>query len=539
MECEFEGLLPRLACNDGGGDEERIKVLRNGDDNAKKQVLSDLLHTTALQQDCRHLNHATKLVKALLLLLVKRDKHYQHAAKVFRRLEPWKDESVRNVVLRHIAQLYTCARDKCAIFRKFKDFTLTEGLVSKKVSVIDAGFTNGWPIVAKVFQRLEDINNFFVEATLLSFLSHENIIKCYGGACVSVRQYCIVMERMDMDLSQLIGELAHDRTSIVGKDESAEELKFDLFKQMIEGLIYLHSFHICHRDIKPANIMVKRREQPARGWQLKLIDVGVSRAVASGSTCTFVTGSAHYMPPEVKRIRPGEKVEARMEGDIYGLGHVISELWFSEKEEVKDEEDNGRGLPPALRTLINSCLAGNWAHRPTAKHALELVKEAEAEWRSEEEKALQASRPEHSTASPESDEVPEYSSWILEDDELDMPELSMGESTRTTETLVVSNNMGSVEMLLEAKEAALLLMSRHQLQERLRANNQPTDGGKSDLQNRIRECVRWGCQPICPQCRRLMTREKNGEFDCPGNLCWTFVVGVTRKPWTTAEGQLI
>jgi serine/threonine protein kinase len=34
-------------------------------------------------------------------------------------------------------------------------------------------------------------------------------------------------------------------------------IKFDLMRQMLAGLAYLHSFVICHRDIKPSNIMVR------------------------------------------------------------------------------------------------------------------------------------------------------------------------------------------------------------------------------------------------------------------------------------------
>lgn len=47
-------------------------------------------------------------------------------------------------------------------------------------------------------------------------------------------------------------------------DEIAEAHKFDedmgkvIYKQVLEGLAYLHEKDVCHRDIKPSNIMITK-----------------------------------------------------------------------------------------------------------------------------------------------------------------------------------------------------------------------------------------------------------------------------------------
>jgi serine/threonine protein kinase len=133
-------------------------------------------------------------------------------------------------------------------------------------------------------------------------------------------------------------------------------------------------------------VQVKRLS--ASQWQLKLIDVGVSRVVAADSTCTSEAWSAYYTAPEVfARMRTkstvkspeGEatfRVEGRLKGDIYCLGWVVSELWFEEvgkRRRPRPEDD----IPEALRSLIAQCLDPLWKERPSAEEALKMVLKAE------------------------------------------------------------------------------------------------------------------------------------------------------------------
>lgn len=67
------------------------------------------------------------------------------------------------------------------------------------------------------------------------------------------------------------------------------------FKQLIDGLDYLHSSGIAHRDLKPDNLLL------TKDFVLKIADFGYSKALSEtrrGLTKSRV-GTDAYMAPEV------------------------------------------------------------------------------------------------------------------------------------------------------------------------------------------------------------------------------------------------
>jgi serine/threonine-protein kinase len=93
----------------------------------------------------------------------------------------------------------------------------------------------------------------------------------------------------------------------------------EITADMCAALEFSHRHGIIHRDIKPGNVML------TLNGQVKVMDFGIARALASGATTmtqtSAVIGTAQYLSPEQAR---GEAVDAR--SDVYAAGCVLFEL---------------------------------------------------------------------------------------------------------------------------------------------------------------------------------------------------------------------
>ena len=91
----------------------------------------------------------------------------------------------------------------------------------------------------------EDLYSISREALYLSSLQHKNIIKIYGSFAYKNYLYNVMEYAEGGELTQLIRS----------NEELSENRIKDIFKQIYEGVQFIHENEVIHRDLKPNNIL--------------------------------------------------------------------------------------------------------------------------------------------------------------------------------------------------------------------------------------------------------------------------------------------
>jgi len=125
------------------------------------------------------------------------------------------------------------------------------------------------------------------EIALLKELKHPNIIHLLDVINTS-QKLSLIFEFCETDLKKKEDEYWSK------KEKFPPELAKKYFKQLLQGLKYLHSKKIIHRDLKPQNLLISDTDE------IKICDFGLARGTGVPiQTYTNEVVTLWYRPPDI------------------------------------------------------------------------------------------------------------------------------------------------------------------------------------------------------------------------------------------------
>eukprot|EP00359_Climacostomum_virens_P006533 CAMPEP_0204904778 /NCGR_PEP_ID=MMETSP1397-20131031/5049_1 /ASSEMBLY_ACC=CAM_ASM_000891 /TAXON_ID=49980 /ORGANISM="Climacostomum Climacostomum virens, Strain Stock W-24" /LENGTH=961 /DNA_ID=CAMNT_0052073597 /DNA_START=1865 /DNA_END=4748 /DNA_ORIENTATION=+ len=183
------------------------------------------------------------------------------------------------------------------------------------------------------------------EISMLQRLSHQNIVR-YLDSNITESDLNIILEFVEN------GSLA----SVIRSFTTISERVVSIYiKQVLEGLVYLHSQGVVHRDIKGANILVTKE------GIVKLADFGVAMKLDDTLKSGSLVGSPFWMAPEII----GQTGHCSQACDIWSLGCTVIELITGNPPYYelgpmpalfRIVEDNCPPLPQNISTILRDFL---------------------------------------------------------------------------------------------------------------------------------------------------------------------------------------
>ena len=189
-------------------------------------------------------------------------------------------------------------------------------------------------------------DRFRTEVELAARLSHPHILGLLDSGDADGYLYYV--------MPYVGGETLRTRLNRVGRLEVGEATL--LLRDLADALSYAHSAGVIHRDIKPENVLCV-------GGHAFLMDFGIARlasAMARRTGVGIVLGTPGYMSPEQQA---GDAVDHRT--DICGLWCGGARVLLGTRDEDADLRSRP-DVPPALSSLIASCLATDPDERPAS-----------------------------------------------------------------------------------------------------------------------------------------------------------------------------
>jgi len=210
-------------------------------------------------------------------------------------------------------------------------------------------------------QRKESVKR---EIEILQTSNHPNIVKLHRTIDTPTQLHLVMEMGGTLSLQSYLKSKA-------AKKLNESEVKL-IFKQLVDGVSYLHKNNIAHRDLKLENILIDDNKN------IKVIDFGFSLVTPRNKPLNVCCGTPSYMAPELiaKKNYYGHLV------DIWALGILLFVLlsgYFPFKAPTNGELYNkitsGQyqipdNLSSDVKSLIKRMLRMNPHERPSAQEIL-------------------------------------------------------------------------------------------------------------------------------------------------------------------------
>ncbi len=239
----------------------------------------------------------------------------------------------------------------------------------------------------------------FDEVKMLSSLNHPNVIRYYSS-WVDFDINSVIMSRMiedgyDSQSKSYSGSNSTHSNSTQSnlpvlfiqtelcdytlKDYIDTKMQYDsidqrveYWKQMVQGIEYIHSQNIIHRDIKPSNIFFL-------GKYVKIGDFGLSKNISSFAlqiNKSVEIGTSYYRAPEIDSGNYTQSI------DLYSLGVILIEMlldcktYFERVTTIKNilETKNLDLIDQKYSNLALGLISSNTYSRPNATQVLDFIK---------------------------------------------------------------------------------------------------------------------------------------------------------------------
>ncbi|KAJ3671609.1 hypothetical protein LUZ60_007688 [Juncus effusus] len=210
----------------------------------------------------------------------------------------------------------------------------------------------------------ESLKQLNQEISLLSHLSHPNIVQYYGSEPMDDTLLVYLEYISGGSIYKLLQEYGPFKEPVI-RNYTA---------QILSGLAYLHGKNTVHRDIKGANILVDPN------GDVKLADFGMAKHMSAYTSIRSFKGSPYWMAPEIIMNVSGYNLSV----DIWSLGCTILEMAtskppWSQFEGVaaifkignsKDIPEIPEHLSLEAKNFLKLCLQRDPLARPTAVELL-------------------------------------------------------------------------------------------------------------------------------------------------------------------------